>query len=163
MTSKTTASRYTVVPPTIINFQDDDSNDSFVIEYSIHKCPNLLKSDMKNIFPKMKQHFDKYQLYIIPTFQPVSCSLFVFDENSEKEKDDKLKRFLRFSEKLKTFIEQQSMNDSKNDLMWCDYTDPVTGYPVLSDRGGMLYSDTHFTSFVENASLSCNLFYHLSS
>lgn len=24
---------------------------------------------------------------------------------------------------------------------WADYTDPVTGYPVLSASGGMLYSD----------------------
>ena len=111
-------SRYTVVPPTIINFVNDDHNntDSFVIEYSIHKCPNLLKSDMKNIFPKMKQHFDKYKLYIIPTFQPVSCSLFVFDEKSEKEKDEKLKRVGCIRTLLK-WLKIKSRTNSSCDLV----------------------------------------------
>ena len=86
-----TLSKHTIIPPTIINFFSDDNHESqFVIEYSIHKCPLLLKSDMNKIFPSAKQIFEKQQLYIIPTFQHVSCPLFVFDEESSKQKDDRL-------------------------------------------------------------------------
>jgi len=49
---------------------------------------------------------------------------------------------------------------------WCDYTDPVTGYPVLSERGGMLYSDVDgceylLKSYTVDYSLSeCRLISH---
>ena len=88
MTTPNKPSKHTIVQPTIIHFSEQTTK--FIIEYSVHKCPILLKSDMKSIFPSEKELFDKEQLYIIPTFQPVPCSLFVFDEESDRQKDVKL-------------------------------------------------------------------------
>jgi len=80
-----------ILPPTIIEFERN-GKENFQIEYSVHKCPVLLRTDMKRIFPRQQHLFDKQPLYIIPTFQYVPCPLFVFDAKTEQEKDDKLHR-----------------------------------------------------------------------
>jgi ribosomal protein S8 len=113
--------------------------DGHELEYSIHTCPAIMFRDLIKIFPDQAHMLhnakidSEKRIYIIPTFQPTLCNMTEFTDESEKQKNSLLNIFTSFATKF-----CQKMSESG---YWADFTDPVTGYPVNSTNGGMLYSD----------------------
>ncbi|OMH84128.1 Methylmalonic aciduria and homocystinuria type D-like protein [Zancudomyces culisetae] len=104
------------------------------MEYSIHKCPNLLKQELLMVFPGIKNKMEK--VLIIPTFQQTRSSMMVFDRESDIEKDEKLGNFYSWG---KIFVE--SINKFG---YWADIVCPASGIPVYNkDSTNTIYSEVN--------------------
>eukprot|EP00668_Euglena_longa_P040494 GGOE01053316.1.p1 GENE.GGOE01053316.1~~GGOE01053316.1.p1 ORF type:complete len:229 (-),score=47.65 GGOE01053316.1:424-1032(-) len=117
--------RNTVRPATLIAF------DGQPLEYSVHKCPKLAVEDVRRAFPD--QSLVGEALLLIPTFQPSTCELIAFTEESRVQKDLKLQTFFNWANEFRERVQAAGH--------WADFTDPSSGFPVHSNRGAHPFSD----------------------
>jgi hypothetical protein len=113
-----------LVSPTIMNTKYGE------LEYSIHSCPLLLRDDLQKVFPTIP---DAKTAHVIPTMQRTRTSMTEFTQESENDKNELLNIFTDFAKEFANRITELGY--------WVDYTDPASGYPVLTQPGGRLYSD----------------------
>ncbi|KAL0479870.1 Mmadhc [Acrasis kona] len=116
-----------------------------ILELTVHTCPSLLCRDLVKIFPDQAELFKSVRarsldgnpktsyLFVIPTFQPTWCDMLEFTPESEHRKDFLLNTFMQFARELCEKLGRLGC--------WADFADPVTGYPMNSTQGGILYSD----------------------
>eukprot|EP00906_Rhabdomonas_costata_P033580 RCo047312 len=102
------------------------------LEYSVHLCPRSLGRELQAIFPST---VDLRSLLIVVTFQPTSCPLVTFTEETERQKNEKVEIFEQWAGAVVQRLAREGQ--------WADYTDPVSGFPKLSARGAHAFSDVY--------------------
>ena len=113
-----------------------NTNPSYGVEFSIHACPKTLKRELRNIFPGLESCD---HLFVIPTFQKANIELLDFSHNPavEAEKDRLLNNFIAFAKHFKQAVQEQQPAA----VRFADFTEPSSGLPFFSPRGGSTYAD----------------------
>eukprot|EP00045_Choanoeca_perplexa_P013054 m.145803 g.145803 ORF g.145803 m.145803 type:complete len:189 (-) comp16222_c0_seq1:2722-3288(-) len=100
------------------------------IDISIHRCPKRIVSEMQRIFGS---ELDMDKMYMIPLFRKTKANLVGIGADVEAEKDAQLEAFFVEAKRFTAILQQRGA--------WADYTDPASGFPVLSERGASTYPD----------------------
>lgn len=100
------------------------------IEWSVHRVLPRMVPDLKRVFPGVDA-ID--EVLVIPTFQKCRCDLIADGPGPDAEKDRLLETFVRWATAVCKQLREKGY--------WADLTDPCSGLPVLSERGGSFYPD----------------------
>eukprot|EP00035_Acanthoeca_spectabilis_P006267 m.122593 g.122593 ORF g.122593 m.122593 type:complete len:175 (-) comp13425_c0_seq4:65-589(-) len=104
-------------------------NESCGIEYSVHRILPRMIPDLERVFPGV----DLTNTLVVPTFQECKCDLIANGPEPDAEKDRLLETFVAWAKVVCAAL--------RADGHWADLTDPCSGLPVLSERGGSYYPD----------------------
>jgi len=108
---------------------DPTMSGATAIEYSIHKVLPRMIPDLEKVFPGV----DLTEALVIPTFQQCKCDLVANGPEPDAEKDRLLESFVAWSRAICTKLRDMGH--------WADLTDPCSGLPVYTERGGSFYPD----------------------
>eukprot|EP00003_Mantamonas_plastica_P022519 TRINITY_DN3850_c0_g1_i4.p1 TRINITY_DN3850_c0_g1~~TRINITY_DN3850_c0_g1_i4.p1 ORF type:complete len:178 (+),score=56.47 TRINITY_DN3850_c0_g1_i4:28-561(+) len=121
------------------------------IQYSVHYPLNGIIKELQSVFPNLElwkqlnaeqeQETDKpepteiatKELKIIATFQQSAADLVDISDETEVERNRMFDNFVKWSGLVMDNLEKTGK--------WADTTDPMTGYPIRSDRGGMTFNE----------------------
>ncbi|KAJ3172887.1 hypothetical protein HDU87_007723 [Geranomyces variabilis] len=107
--------------------------DCSVIQYSIHKPGRHLLRELELIFPQAKANSVLPSLLVIPLFQQSVYDLVAVSPETNWERDLLLEYINRWAKAVVMSVRRLGF--------WADLTDPASGYPNFSPRGGSLYPD----------------------
>ena len=102
-------------------------------EVSLHKPGIAFKRELSTVFPDL-ENFRKSDLFVIPTFQYCKYDIIRTTRESDWERNMLCAYFIQFG---KDFVSACY----KNGCLWADFTDPMDGLPVCSQRGNSIYPD----------------------
>ena len=110
---------------------DDDHIAHF--EISMHRPGISFKMELVSVFPELNG-FKNCQLIVIPTFQYCHYDLVNRSKESDWERNLLLAYFVQFGREFVSAC-------YKKGCLWADFTDPIDGLPVVSQRGSSIYPD----------------------
>lgn len=142
MSSHSTSSSSTIVPPRLVRM-DTSTNDD--LECSLHYLPKPLLREFGHVFNDQYIKFgaqdasgndtqsQQLVLLAIPTNQKAREDLVAVGEHIESEKDRLLNVFITFGKYLCDELRARGY--------WADYIDPCSGLPMISLNCNKVYSE----------------------
>lgn len=107
-------------------------------DMDVHLLPLESKSKVREVarlFPALRLS-DEHGLWVVFILQRTSHDLLSREEAAEREKDAKFERFFAGGKLFAAAMQRQGY--------WADMTDPATGYPLLTERGGFTHCDLDY-------------------
>merc|ERR1711924_125847 len=95
----------------------------------IHECPRTHRQEMGMVFPGVNVN----EMLVVPAMQRSTVDLSEWGDEQAKEKDRLLEQFVAWANAVREHILSEGH--------WAEFTDPASGYPIHSERGGMTLND----------------------
>lgn len=101
------------------------------IEFSVHKCSNLMRKDLQKVFPEA--NLETQEVSIVVTFQPTQFDLVSSEIDTNEEKDRLLINFMDWAESIIIRLRKHGQ--------FADALDPSSGHPLHSQRSSFTFND----------------------
>ncbi|KAI9217968.1 hypothetical protein BC828DRAFT_389870 [Blastocladiella britannica] len=134
-----TVTHTTLLPPTPI------VHASQRLQLSIHAPATRLLNDIAPVFPSIINTQSQARPFLVlPVMFPTVHDLVASGADVDRERDDVLEAFVAFGHELARRVRAKAdACGAAGDDWWFDFTDPASGYPMLTAPGPSLYPDVH--------------------
>ena len=132
-----------------------NENKIYNLEFTIHKCPKIMKKDIQLVF-KNDLDLDNENILIIPTWQQSSISLLDIDHDVTIEMD---RLFINFKNWILPI--KKKINEAHK---WIDVSCPFTGKALFGNPTNFTYNEleglTKLLNYNNDKIGCCGMVYH---